>query len=162
MEVLAPIEKQLLERTSCNTSTAKACIGIWHRSQEYAFFENSTVYVSPSRLEGINRDLVSRLDRMSALPSNWDGYGAEAPSPISIKNAIRFIIDSGRFGLPYYFVAPGVNGEVMVEFKKNTKAAEIFFWNDNSAELLLYENENVVLESSLADNYNKLLSFFNG
>lgn len=161
MEVFAPIEKQLVEQVSCNTSTAKACIGIWPRSQKYSFFENSTVYVLNSRLEGLNKELISRLERMKFLTTNWDGYGAVAPSPISIKTAIRFIIDSGRFGLPYYFVAPGLNGEVMVEFKKNNQAAEIFFWNDNSAELLLYENEDVVLESSLADNYHKLLSFFN-
>jgi hypothetical protein len=43
--------------------------------------------------------------------------------------------------LPLYFIAPGPNGEIVVEFKSGQNMAEIFFNEDGTEEMLLYKGK---------------------
>src|SRR5690554_4929141 len=68
-------------------------------------------------------EMILKLNRVKKLPKNWDSYQAEPPSPIAVANAQAFLIDNHKLALPFYFLAPGVDGEVMVEFKLENRAA---------------------------------------
>lgn len=160
MKVLEPFEKQYKSRTSFDASAATS--GLYDLSTIFGieFFQNSTVFPRSIRIEGQARDMITRLEQMRDLKDGWNAYGAEIPSPEAIKYAVKFIVDNIQYGLPYYFVAPGVNGEVMIELKEGDRTAEIYFWEDHSTELLLLENEKVALEGTLKMDYQKLLQFF--
>lgn len=121
---------------------------------------NSTVF-NPNQND-IDRvkDMVLKLDAFGRLQAGWDGYKADVPSPKAIHAAKMFIYDHAETILPFYFVAPGVNGEVMIEFKDQTKAAELFFNPDGSNELLLFDGTNLLLESSLEENPRALFDYF--
>ncbi len=160
MEVLAPLEKQYNAQSGVDTSLTTFGVISFSSLHGIGFFNFSTVFPNPIRIEGQARDMISRLERMNDLRYNWNSYGADAPSSLAIKHAIKFILENQRFSLPYYFTAPGVNGEVMIELKKQDRVAEIYFWEDHSTELLLFENEQVVLEGALKTDYQKLLQFF--
>jgi hypothetical protein len=49
----------------------------------------------------------------------------------------------------------------MIELNKDQKAAEIYFNPDGSEELLLYENNNCILEKEDVSSYTDLIEFFN-
>lgn len=160
MEVLAPSETRHRSWVTHDFTAPSSFLKDFSPTISVAFFHNSTVFPKPTRIEGLAKEMITRLIRMRDLKDNWNGYGAERPSALAIKNAIKFIIDNLQFELPYYFAAPGVNGEVMIELKVDDNVAEIYFWEDNSTELLLLEKEQVVLESTLITDYEKLLKFF--
>jgi hypothetical protein len=63
--------------------------------------------------------------------------------------------------LPFYFTAPGPNGELVVEFKRGNKEAAAYFNPDNTTELILSENNQTILEGSVEINYKDLLQFIN-
>ena len=160
MEVLAAFETQFKSRPTFDATKANKAMNEFPLISRVDFFQNSTVFPKPIRIEGQAKEMITRLKYLHNLKDNWNGYGAKVPSPVAIKYAIRFIVDNIHYGLPYYFVAPGVNGEVMIELKENDRVAEIYFWDDHSSELLLFKNEEVVLESTLKMDYPKLLQFF--
>jgi hypothetical protein len=100
---------------------------------------------------------IMKIKSFSNLQPNWDSYGAEVPSSISMNNSIDFIYQLDDRELQPYFVAPGNNGEVLVEYKKENRAAEIYFNPDGTNELLLFENNNLIIESTVDKGYKDLL-----
>jgi hypothetical protein len=93
------------------------------------------------------------------MDENWDGYGALKPSRRAISQARDFIKDSIYLELPFYFVSPSVNGEIILEFKKDLKSAEIYFYEDTDPELLLFDGLSCVAED-LELKVNTLINFF--
>lgn len=160
MEVLVPFEKQYKLQTTFDESATTSGLKDLSTIFRMEFFKNSTVFPKSTRIEGRARDMITRLEQLRELKDNWNSYGAEVPSPVAIKYAKNFIVDNIQYALPYYFIAPGVNGEVMIELKEGDRVAEIYFWEDHSTELLLLEKEQVVLESTLERDSRKLLQFF--
>lgn len=140
------------------------------------FIESSTVTIGrPSLQMGLQNistrfdhqyfpdtvlNLLQKLSTFKQLAPNWDSYGAEAPSPIAIGQAMHFLTENHYLSLPFYFIATGVNGEVLLEFQEGDKAAEIYFNPDGSTELLLFQNNDAVLEGSLAEHFPNLIDHF--
>lgn len=122
---------------------------------------NSTVFPDITVFSGDIIDLLQKLNSFTSLKYNWDSYGAIPPSLMSIRNARRFLFKNANVSLPFYFVSPGINGEVMIELNKDQKAAEIYFNPDGSEELLLFENNNCILEKEDVSSYTDLIEFFN-
>ncbi len=122
---------------------------------------DTSIYLSKPnyRFSNIIGHLLQKLDRFAELKDNWDSYGAKAPSARAIQTAKNFLIDNHYLDLPFYFIAPGVNGEIMLEFSKGNKAAEVFF-SDGMIELLLYDNNKTVLEGTLKNDFSALIRFF--
>lgn len=84
------------------------------------------------------REALFRLDRFRELKPNWDSYNAAVPTEAALNAAERFIIRLDRKGIPPYFVSPGPNGDVLVQYKcDNGHEAEIWFEKDGSSEMLL-------------------------
>ncbi len=94
------------------------------------------------------------------LQTNRDSYDAKKPSLSAISSAQRFLMDYRRLDLPCYFTSPGVNGEVVLEFKAGNKSAEIYFNPDGSPDFYFYDGINLVnsLESGFA--LNQLIQHF--
>lgn len=62
---------------------------------------------------------IERLEYLSNLGNNWDGYNALPPSPLSIEISRQLITESLRYNfLPYYSVPDG-NGGLIVELVYN-------------------------------------------
>ncbi len=121
---------------------------------------DTSIYLSkPHYFSSIIGNLLQKLDRFAELKNNWDSYGAKAPTARVVQEAKNFLIENHYLDLPFYFIAPGVNGEIMLEFSKGNKAAEVFF-TDNSTELLLYDNNKTVLEGTLENDFPALIRFF--
>lgn len=122
---------------------------------------NSTVFPDIHFFPGEITDFIQKLNDFGRLKDNWDSYGAEVPSKISIKNARRFLLDNAHVALQFYFVSPGVNGEIMIELKNGNKSAEIYFLPDASTELVMFEGDDCIFEGSLSKAFSTLIRFLN-
>lgn len=122
---------------------------------------NSTVFPDINSFSREITDFIQKLNDFDRLKDNWDSYDAEAPSKISIKNARQFLLNNAQVALPFYFVSPGVNGEVMIELKNENKAAEIYFLPDARTELIMFDEDHCIFEGSLNENFSTLIRFFN-
>ncbi|GEM_PF-417954 len=107
------------------------------------------------------RQMISKLKGFKSLNENWDGYGAVPPSNDTIDNAIRFVKKADGNLLPFFFTAPGPNGEVVIDFKQGNREASVYFIPEATSELLLHTNNETILEGSLEENYRDLLNFIN-
>lgn len=123
---------------------------------------SSSIYLSPQiGFSDRIAELFQKLNRIGKLAHNWDSYQAAAPSPAAITKARNFLIDNHTLALPFYFLAPGVNGEILIEFQEDGRSAELYFLPDGQTELILFEKDEVALEGSLAHHFRDLLDFFN-
>jgi hypothetical protein len=134
---------------------------VWYFRIRNFIASNSTVFPDQRSFPQKIISFIQKLNSYINLNDNWDSYGAMAPSITSIKNARRFLINNAHVSLPFYFISPGVNGEVMIELSKGQKAAELYFNPDKSTELLLFENDKCILESNVKDSLSELIDFFN-
>ncbi len=107
------------------------------------------------------KQFISKLNSYRVLEPDWDSYGADVPSDESIDQAIGLIKKADRNALPVYFVAPGPNGELVIEFKKGKKEAAVYINPDRSTELVVRQGDNYLLEGTLEENYSDLLSLIN-
>lgn len=151
-----------LEReTDDNSNFMWSSINIFHFPK---FWENSLIIQADNILHRISLTAVRQIAKVSSfanLKENWDSYGAVVPKDIAISNANDFIYQMDSIGLHPYFVAPGKNGEVMIEFKNENRAAEIYFNPDGTNELLLFTNNEVIFEGSIEQSRDRLFEFIN-
>ncbi len=106
--------------------------------------------------------IINKVNGFKHLGENWDSYGALPPTTETIEQAIRFIKKADKNILPFYFSAPGPNGELVIEFRSGNREAAAYFNPEATTELILSENNQTVLEVSLEENYRDLLNFING
>lgn len=105
--------------------------------------------------------LIQKLNAFSTLEPGWNSYNAEKISETSINAALSFLRENHQYALPFYFVAPGINGEVLLELKQENKAAEIYFNPDFSKELIMFVDNEVTFEGDLETHVDQLMHFFN-
>lgn len=121
--------------------------------------ESSTKFPAFIITKSVFYSLLGKLNDFEKMTENWDGYGALKPSKNAISQARDFIMNSIHLELPFYFVSPSVNGEIILEFKKDSKSAEIYFNEESDPELLLFDGLNCVAEG-LNLNVSTLIDFF--
>lgn len=117
-------------------------------------------FTSPSLTEAA-KQIVNKINGFKTLEENWDSYGAIPPSKEIIDEVINFVRKADKNLLPFYFAAPGPNGELVIEFKRGTKEAAAYFTPDGATELILSDNNQTMFEGSLEENYKDLLLFIN-
>ena len=74
----------------------------------------------PPEIKNIPKVLADRLGDLGRLQHNWDGYGASAISPRTIKrveSALREILAADGKGVPLPFIAPANDGTIVLEWK---------------------------------------------
>lgn len=90
------------------------------------------------KLSSRGQEALFRLDRFKELKPNWDSYEAEVPAEMTVEAARKFILRMDRKAISPYFVSPGPNGDVLVQYKcDNGHEAEIWFEDDGSTTMLL-------------------------
>ena len=112
-------------------------------------------------LSEIAAQMIAKAKSFKSLQDNWDSHGAIAPTSENIERAISFIKHADKNLLPFYFTAPGPNGELVVEFKKGSKEAAAYFNPDGTTELVMNEGDVFLEEGTIENNYKDLLQFIN-
>jgi len=90
------------------------------------------------------REIIRKIYHYKYLPAGWDESGGDPPSEKTINDAIGFSEIADEYDLPFYFTAPGPNGEIVIEFKSLDKAAEVYFDEDGLSEMILYAGKEQV------------------
>ncbi|MFN0035498.1 MAG: hypothetical protein ACKVUS_10535 [Saprospiraceae bacterium] len=75
-----------------------------------------------------NERVLPLLDEFKTLKENWDEEGALPPSPAVIRRAEELVRSLQITGQKIFHVAPGPNGEIMVDLRENEKSIEILFY----------------------------------
>lgn len=101
------------------------------------------------------------FDELLKLENNWDSYGAEPISNISIKSANNFlefyydnIKDSG-YEYDYTFIAPLNDGSIQIEFNDDNdfhNFSEIEFNIDNTINYIIFDKIDGELSTLLEEN----------
>ena len=71
-----------------------------------------------------------KIEELYTLQSNWDGYGAREVSALSIKNLILLKKELGDWNFDLWQIAPGVNGDIFVNYKGHIHAGIVI--NENT------------------------------
>ena len=117
----------------------------------YALGRTNILVWEPTVIHQLSEDAInaiSKLQGFAQLAPNWDSYGAAAPTAQVIKRAEKFIREIDKQGITVYFVAPGPNGEILVEFQKGRRSAEVYFHPDQLANFALFEEDELVDEQA--------------
>lgn len=72
----------------------------------------------------------NKIEELYTLQVNWDGYGAKEVSALSIKNLILLKKELGEWNFDLWQIAPGVNGDIFINYKGSIPAAIII--NENT------------------------------
>lgn len=67
----------------------------------------------------------SQLFSLFELKSNWDSYGAPAPSEVAIENAVRILERMRPFDLTLASIVPSAEGGIGFCFAKDDRYADI-------------------------------------
>jgi len=102
--------------------------------------------------------ILRTLSKYSNFNNNWDEEGSLKPSEGTITKAKNAIMEIEEFDLPFYFSAPGPNGEILLEFKDKEDSAELYFEEGRSEEMILYKGSNQVYVGEM--NKFKLINHF--
>lgn len=118
---------------------------------EPGYYVNSAepVCLEDRELGHRSQEAVFRLNRFHELKENWDSYGATVPKAMTILEAKQFVIALDRIGVEPYFVSPGPNGEVMLEYRtEGGLEAEVHFHGDGSDHLLVSQGEDFLFDAA--------------
>ena len=72
----------------------------------------------------------SQLFSLFELKSNWDSYGAPAPSEVAVENAVRILEHMRPFDLTVASMVPSAEGGIGFCFVKDDRYADIECSND--------------------------------
>lgn len=67
----------------------------------------------------------NKIEELYTLQANWDGYGAREVSALSIKNLILLKKKLDEWDFDLWQIAPGVNGDIFINYKGSVPAAII-------------------------------------
>ena len=74
--------------------------------------------------------VMEKLTALSKLRKNWDGYGAGPISPNTIDNVKAVALQQWLWNFSLWQIAPGVNGDIFINFKGKKKQASIVIGPD--------------------------------
>ena len=72
----------------------------------------------------------NKIEELYTLQSNWDNYGAREVSALSILNLILLKKELGEWNFDLWQIAPGVNGDIFINYKGRTPAGIVI--NENT------------------------------
>ena len=95
--------------------------------------------------------MIQKLQSFRQLKENWDSYGAAKPSVNAINRAISLVKTLDLANQPVYFVAPGPNGEIVVEFREGEYSIEITVDDEGKEEYVTLRNGILLSEPATFD-----------
>lgn len=88
----------------------------------------STYQISEYDTYGLNGHAFRILNEIQKLPDNWDEEGGIAPSKRTYQRAHNLAVYLQQTGEKIYNVAPGPNGEIMIDLRDKGNSVEILFY----------------------------------
>ncbi|SCZ52899.1 hypothetical protein [Thiohalomonas denitrificans] len=85
---------------------------------------------------------ISRLERIAALPQNWDSYGALTIASENIKVVIEALMGLCSAGTPEPSIVPTPSGGVQIEWHTNGIDLEIEVVRPTQIEVLFEDHKN--------------------
>jgi hypothetical protein len=86
-------------------------------------------------------DAEEELDRISTMTTDWDSYGAEAPSVDAVRAAREILNElAGALILPS-IVVPSAEGGVSIYFMTGNRTAYIESYNQGPQVLVMYDQQ---------------------
>lgn len=113
------------------------------------FFGNqmySQISISPNNL-----NQIKTIQSLGLLEKGWDSYGAEKPSYEAITKAISFALWLSERDVEIFFVAPTLDGDILMEIKNFDAAVEFIFSNNQPDKVLGWWNNEVMQSAQLND-----------
>lgn len=109
----------------------------------------------------LNSRIISLLNEISSLQNNWDEEGALAPIENTIQKAYSLVYLLEKRGQQIFNVAPGPNGEIMLDIRNNkkTKSIEVIFYSNKSIVVQFPENDKPTQSDYYAEEIPKLISW---
>jgi hypothetical protein len=113
-------------------------------------------------VKALNAHALRLLEEYSYLKDNWDEDDALKPNMNAIQLASKLVKDLELAKEKVFHVAPGPNGEIMVDIRKNKKSVEIIFYPTKVC-FVKFPIEGIP-EQGIYDesNLKKLLNWLNG
>lgn len=102
------------------------------------------------------------LTGFSTLKENWDEAGASAPDQQAIGRARNLVQFLSRAGQPVFHIAPGPNGEVMIDIRKGHRSLEVLFYPDKTRYVKFPETGMPEQGDFQIEELSNLLSWVNG
>lgn len=78
----------------------------------------------------LNKIILNSLEQISELPSNWDEEGAIQPPLNCVQYAKAIVLFMDAVGQEIYAIAPGPLGEIMLDFRNDSKSLELIIYPD--------------------------------
>jgi hypothetical protein len=88
----------------------------------------------------LNEHVRRLLNEFKYLSDNWDQDGAAKPAESVITQALGLVETLEASAQKVFHVAPGPNGEIMVDLRANDKSVEIIFYPDKSVYVMFPAN----------------------
>jgi hypothetical protein len=104
--------------------------------------------------------MLAKLTAFKSLGENWDSYNAACPSETAIREAEKMVYRLDREGMPFFFTAPGPNGEIVLELKQCHTSMEIFFYADAASDFILSDHDQILEEGLTEPNLQKTIQIF--
>lgn len=105
--------------------------------------------ITLSNSMGINSNFIDILESFRILDHNWDSYGGDAPMREVLDRAISFVKGLQLLNEVVYQVAPGPNGEIMIELRNGGKSIEFLFY-PTKTKYVDFTNENAPKQGAYA------------
>jgi hypothetical protein len=105
---------------------------VFYQSQIYqrcsTCFDTDEVYA----INPVNQRILNLIEDFKTLDYNWDEDGALKPSLTAIRLSTVTVKQLQLVSEKVFHAAPGPNGEIMIDLRKNGKSVEILFYENKS------------------------------
>jgi len=121
-----------------------------------SFTQNSTVFSIEDQSCGLSvtaGNMVEELKSYFGLGENWNGEDAKPPDKDTIIRAISFVKKADIDNLMLHFVAPGPEGEILIELKREDAEAEVYFETEWTTYAHIYNGDKCIDEGELDEIY---------
>jgi len=95
-----------------------------------------------------------RLQELSALPQNWNGYGSPVVNKDAIEHSFTLLSELGKLGMPEPNIVPVSGGGLQLEWRRSGAEIEIEIFPDRSIHFLVVDAAGEMFEGRVSNNGN--------
>ncbi len=122
---------------------------------EHSTFMHSWDCFTPA----LNERILRLLEEFKKLNENWDRDGALAPDSMAIRSAEMLVKQLQLTGQKVFHVAPGPQGEIMIDLRKEDRSVEILFYADKMRYVLFPKQGSAKQSEYKSDDLPKILKW---